>query len=173
MMRAAVLMLALMTAGGVSLAADTKAKTPFGDLADDSDKPINITAETQSADFNAETITYSGAVRIQQGDLIVRADKVVADAPDSKLVRVTASGSVVITSQDATARAPLAVYDVKGRTIRLTGDVVMTQGGNTLRGTELLVDLEGGTAVLTAKGSASGRVEGILQPEKSDKKKTK
>lgn len=167
MMRRAVLVLFMSAAMGLAAA---KEKTPFGGLSDDSDKPINISAQTQQADFNAETITYTGEVRIQQGDLFLRADKVMAEAPDSKLVRVTASGDVVITSQDATARAPLAVYDVAGRSIRLTGAVVLTQGGNTLRGTDLLVDLKGGTAVLTAPGSASGRVEGILQPAKSKTK---
>ncbi len=168
MIRALVVAVALAAASGLALA---KSKAPFGDLGDDSDKPINISAETQQADFNAETITYLGAVRIQQGDLVVRADKVTAEAPDSKLTRVTASGDVVITSQDATARAPLAVYEVAGRTIRLTGDVVLVQGGNTLRGTELFVDLKAGTATLTGKGSPSGRVEGILQPS-SGKPKT-
>jgi lipopolysaccharide export system protein LptA len=162
MIRAALICVALIA--GIGLGAAAKPKAPFGDLSDDSDKPINISAETQQADFNAETITYTGAVRIQQGDLTLRADTVTAEVPDSRLSRVTASGDVVITSQEATARAPLAVYDVKGRTIRLTGEVVMTQGGSTLRGTDLLVDLQAGTAVLTGKGSSSGRVEGILQP---------
>lgn len=157
------LMLALAFAAATGFAA-AKQTAPFGDLGDDADKPINISAETQQADFNAETITYTGKVRIQQGELVLRADKVMAEAPDSRLARVTASGDVVITSRDATARAPLAVYDVKARTIRLTGTVVLTQGGNTLRGTDLLVDLKAGTALLTANGSASGRVEGVLQP---------
>ena len=139
-------------------------KTPFSGLGDDSDKPINVSAETQQADFQAETITYEGNVRIEQGELVLRAAKVVAEAPKSKLTRVTASGDVIVTSKDATARAPLGVYDIAARTIRLTGDVILTQGGNTLKGTELLVDLKAGTATLTAKGSATGRVEGILQP---------
>ena len=69
-----------------------------------------------------------------------------------------------ITSRDATATAPRAVYDVVARTIRLTGAVVLAQGGNTLKGTDLLVDLKAGTAVLTGKGAPGGRVEGVLQP---------
>ena len=105
-------------------------------------------------------------MRVEQGEMVLRADKVVAEAPKAKLVRVTASGDVVITSRDATATAPLAVYDITARTIRLTGTVVLTQGGNTLRGTELLVDLKAGTATLSAKGSASGRVDGVLDPER-------
>ena len=156
-----------LLAGLFALAAATASaqdKTPFAGLGDDSDKPIHVSAETQQADFQAETITYEGNVRIEQGELVLRAGKVVAEAPGSKLTRVTASGDVIVTSRDATARAPLGVYDIVGRTIRLTGDVILTQGGNTLKGTELLVDLKAGTAVLTAKGSATGRVEGVLQP---------
>lgn len=158
-MKRLALALALALAAGTAFAAATK--TPFGDLGDDSDKPISIKAETQSADFNAETITYAGDVVIQQGEMILRADTVMAEAPKSKLSRITASGDVVITSKDATARAPKAVYEMEARTIRLSGGVVLTQGGNTLRGTDLVVDLKAGTAVLTSTG---GRVEGILQP---------
>lgn len=158
MKRLALVLMAALAAAPV-LAAETK--TPFGDLGDDSDKPISIKADTQAADFNAETVTYSGDVVIQQGEMILRADEVMAEAPNSKLTRITASGDVIVTSKDATARAPKAVYETEARMIRLSGGVVLTQGGNTLRGTDLVVDLKAGTATLTSTG---GRVEGILQP---------
>lgn len=138
--------------------------TPFSGLADDSDKPIEISAETQQVDFNAETVVYAGDVRVRQGEMALRADKVTASAPGAKLSTIEAAGGVVITSRDATATAPRAVYDVVARTIRLTGAVVLAQGGNTLKGTDLLVDLKAGTAVLTGKGAGDGRVEGVLQP---------
>lgn len=136
-------------------------ETPFGGLGDDSDQPIHISAEQQQVDFNAETVTYSGNVRIQQGEMALRADKVLAEAPDAKPAKITASGSVVITSRDATAQSPTAIYDVIQKTILLTGGVVLTQGGNTLKGTDLFIDLKAGTALLTSSG---GRVEGVLQP---------
>lgn len=142
-----------------AMAAESKA--PFAGLGDDADKPIHISAETQQADFNAETVTYSGNVRIEQGELILRADTVMAEAPKAHLSRITATGDVIVTSRDATARAPTAVYEVVARTISLTGGVVLTQGGNTLKGTDLFVDLRAGTAVLTAEG---GRVEGVFEP---------
>ncbi len=142
-------------------AAQAQSQTPFGDLGDDSDKPIRIFCDGgQEFDFNAETSTCRIA-RIEQGELILRADTVLAEAPDSKLTRITATGDVIVTSRDATARAPKAVYETIARTIRLSGGVVLTQGGNTLRGTDLVVDLKAGTATLTASG---GRVEGVLQP---------
>ncbi len=145
-------------ASGLALA---QSKTPFGDLGDDSDKPIRIFCDGgQEFDFNAETSTCKVA-RIEQGEMILRADTVLAEAPGSKLTRITASGDVIVTSKDATARAPKAVYETEARMIRLSGGVVLTQGGNTLRGTDLVVDLKAGTAVLTSTG---GRVEGILQP---------
>lgn len=151
---AACLLAAFLTA----TAAD---EAPFAGLGDDSDKPIHITAETQQADFNAETVTYSGNVRIEQGEMILRADSVMAEAPDARLSRITASGDVIVTSRDATARAPTLIYEVAARTIRLTGGVVLTQGNNTLKGSDLFVDLKAGTAVLTNEG---GRVEGVFEP---------
>lgn len=159
MMRLNALLIAALLAAAPAFAAESK--TPFSDLGESSDQPISIKADTQQADFNAETITYSGDVVIQQGEMILRADEVMAEAPNSKLTRITATGTVVVTSKDATARAPKAVYETEARMIRLSGGVVLTQGGNTLRGTDLVVDLKAGTAVLTSSG---GRVEGILQP---------
>lgn len=142
-------------------AAIAQSKTPFGDLGDDSDKPIRIFCDGgQEFDFNAESSTCKVA-RIEQGEMILRADTVLAEAPNSRLTRITATGDVIVTSKDATARAPTAVYETEARMIRLSGGVVLTQGGNTLRGTDLVVDLKAGTAKLTATG---GRVEGILQP---------
>lgn len=155
--------LAIALAAGLTLglAAAAESTAPFAGLSGDSDKPIHISATTQTADFEAETVTYSGDVRIQQGEMTLRADEVVAEAPKARLSRITASGDVVITSRDATARAPKGVYEISGRTIRLSGGVVLTQGENTLRGSDLVVDLKAGTATLTSSG---GRVEGVLQP---------
>jgi lipopolysaccharide export system protein LptA len=133
---------------------------PFAGLGDDSDKPITYSAETQQADFEAETITLSGNVRIQQGDMLLRAATVTVRAPGGRIVEALANGDVIVTSKDATARAPEGVYDVTARAIRLTGGVVLTQGENTLKGSALTVDLKAGTATLTS----DGRVEGVLQP---------
>ena len=139
-------------------------KAPFGDLGKDSDKPVHIGCDSQVLDYENETTTCQGA-RIEQGEMVLVAKTVVAAATDGKLTRITATGDVVITSRDATATAPEGVYDMAGRTIRLAGGtVVLTQGQNTLRGTELVIDLKAGTATLTGKGSASGRVDGVLQP---------
>ena len=158
MKRLALVLMAALAAAPV-LAAETK--TPFGDLGDDSDKPIKYFCDGgQELDWGAET-SICKVARIEQGEMILRADAVLVEAPNSKVSRFTASGDVIITSKDATARAPKAVYEIDARTIHLSGGVVLTQGGNTLRGTDLLVDLKANTATLT---SAGGRVEGILQP---------
>ncbi len=144
-----------------AMAAETKA--PFSDLADDSDKPIKIYCDGgQEFDFNTKT-TICHQARIEQGEMVLRANEVQAEAAgeSSKVKSITATGDVIITSRDATARAPHAVYETEARTIHLSGGVILTQGGNTLRGTDLVVDLKAGKAKLTAAG---GRVEGILQP---------
>jgi lipopolysaccharide export system protein LptA len=133
---------------------------PFAGLGGDSDQPIAYSADTQTADFTAETITLTGNVRVQQGDMLIRAAEIVINAPGGQVTRADATGDVVVTSKDATARAPSGTYDVPARIIRLTGGVILTQGENTLKGSELVVDLKAGTARLTA----DGRVEGVLQP---------
>ena len=51
-----------------------------------------------------------------------------------------------------------ATYDVESGDVVLTGNVLLTQGGNVLAGEKVTVDLATGTA------NASGRVRSVLQP---------
>lgn len=165
------MLIAAIAAAALPIARAADAPVPFADLSGSSDKPINVHADSQQADFNAQTATYIGNVRIEQGEMVLRADQVVALVPKGKITLVTATGHVVVTSNDATAEAPAMIYDLTVRTIKMSGGVVLTQGGNTMKGTDLFVDLAKGTAELTSTG---GRVEGVFQPSAKggDKPKT-
>ncbi len=105
---------------GFGLALAQGAGGPFSGLGADSDQPISVSADTQTADFQAETVTYSGNVRIVQGSLTLRAARVTAKAPGGRIASVEADGDVVVTSKDATARSPRGLYDVAARRISLS-----------------------------------------------------
>lgn len=65
---------------------------------------------------------------------------------NSSIRRLEASGGVVVTSQDQKATGSDGVFDMASNTATLTGNVVLTQGGNVIRGKQLVVDLKTGIA---------------------------
>ena len=53
---------------------------------------------------------------------------------------------MVVTQKEQTATGDLGMFDMKTNTVTLTGNVVMTQGKNVLRGDRLVVDLTSGVS---------------------------
>lgn len=142
---------------------------PFTGMGRDSDKPIQIAADTTTADLRSETATYAGNVRVAQGDLKLRSDKLSIKAAKGTISRIEASGNVVLASPQGQATGATAVYDIAQREVRMGGKVILAQGQNILRGTSLVINLATGRAALTGQGGTSGRVEGVFVPSKTPK----
>ncbi len=53
---------------------------------------------------------------------------------------------------------------MKSNTVTLTGNVVMTQGQNVLRGDKLVVNLTSGVSRVESGKNGNGRVEGLFMP---------
>jgi lipopolysaccharide export system protein LptA len=77
-----------------------------------------------------------------------------APSSQSSIKRLEASGGVVVTSQDQKATGDNGVFDMATNTAVLTGNVVMTQGANVVRGKELHVDLKTGLAKVSGGTNA-------------------
>ncbi len=60
--------------------------------------------------------------------------------------RIEARGGVTVISKDQNASGDLGVYDLKKKTITLTGNVVVSQGKNVLHGDRVVVDTITGDA---------------------------
>ena len=91
--------------------------------------------------------------------------------------RAEARGDVTVVSKDQNASGDLGVYDMKKKTITLTGNVVISQGKNVVRGERVVVDTTrgctGGIGV-TAHAAKSGvtahdRVRVLIVPAKDAK----
>lgn len=78
--------------------------------------------------------------------------------------RLEAYGNVVVTQKDQTATGEVGTYDLKTSTVTLTGNVLMTQGKNVLRGERLWVDLATGVSRVEPGKNGHGRVEGLFLP---------
>ncbi len=135
------------------------------------DEPIAVNADRFSADLNAETGTYSGNVLVVQGAIRMRADEVTVEAPAGRATRMEARGGIVVESPSGTATGASAVYDVPAQVVRLTGNVVLTNNQNVMRGSALEVRIADGRATLTggvaaqgANADGNGRVQGLFVP---------
>ena len=162
--------LSLGVAGALSLDPAQAQISPSGG-------PIDIGADDLVADNNARTLTWTGNVEALQGTNRLRADRVIVfqgrgperaagAAPDSAMgdiEKLEAHGNVYFVSPTQVVRGDQAVYTRASDTLVVTGEVVLTQGENVLKGSRLVVHVGAGRAEMD-KGP--GRVRGVFYPEK-------
>jgi lipopolysaccharide export system protein LptA len=169
-------------------------------------QPIHIEAMTLEIRDKDKTATFSGNVQVVQGDTTMRCRTLIvfygpeegagvtkaAAAPPStqsqaapgmpqggNIRRAEARGSVTVVTKDQNASGDLGVYDMKTKTITLTGNVVISQGKNVLHGERVVVDTVTGDAridsgVTAHDGVGSGvtprdRVRVLIVPGKDTK----
>jgi lipopolysaccharide export system protein LptA len=82
--------------------------------------------------------------------------------------RIEARGGVTVISKDQNASGDLGVYDVKKKTITLTGNVVVSQGKNVLHGDRVIVDTTTGNAHIESGATSQTRVRALIQPSKNE-----
>jgi lipopolysaccharide export system protein LptA len=149
------------------------------------DEPVHIESATLEVRDKDKVATFSGDVRVKQGDTGMRSKTLVvfyeqggeaadggksmpAAAPgpggEQKIKRLEARGSVVVTQKEQTATGDLGIFDMKSNVVTLTGNVMMTQGKNVLRGDKLIVDLTTGVSRVESGKNGTGRVQGLFLP---------
>jgi lipopolysaccharide export system protein LptA len=149
------------------------------------DQPVHIEAATLEVRDKDKVATFSGDVRVTQGDtnmhcktLMVFYEQDDAKADQSKslkaatpgpggqqrIKRLEARGGVVVTQKDQTATGETGVFDMKSNTVTLNGEVVMTQGQNVLRGDRLVVNLTSGVSRVESGKNGRDRVQGLFVP---------
>ncbi|MCP1337203.1 lipopolysaccharide transport periplasmic protein LptA [Futiania mangrovi] len=151
------------------------AQSPAPGFALDASKPIEITADSLEVLQQESRAIFSGKVDVVQGDIRLRTERLrVAYSGDpqsggGQITELRAEGGVVVTSGREKATGATAHYDVAARTIRMTGDVVLSQDDTVIRGQELVIDLATGRSKLTG-GSGGGRVRSVFTvPERGAK----
>jgi lipopolysaccharide export system protein LptA len=154
----------------VALAAGAAAQTAStgGFRNDDPDAPVEVTAERLDLERDAGTALFTGNVVAVQGDMRLTAEWVLVEYmlnPDGTLGddidRITARENVLLVTPEEAAEGNEAIYTLRTNQVVMTGDVILTQGGNTVAGDRLVVDME------TGIGEVQGRVRTVLQPERA------
>ncbi len=145
--------------------------------------PIDISADHSSADNNTHTATYEGKVEALQNDNRLRTDllhiyfkqaaggaKTSSDPAASSwgnIDHLEAVGNVYFVTPTQVIRGDHAVYTQDSDTIVVTGQVVMTQGENVMRGSRLVYDHKTGKSTMDAD-TQTGRVRTVLYPDKKN-----
>lgn len=80
--------------------------------------------------------------------------------------RIEARGGVTVVSKDQNASGDLGVYDLKKKTITLTGNVTVSEGKNVLHGERVVVDTTTGNAHFESGTTNQSRVRALIQPGK-------
>lgn len=134
----------------------------FGGLRANPEAPVEVSADKFEVDNQTGLAVFSGEVVVIQADMrlsAARLDVEYVAGDQSKIKTLRASGGVTMATLQEAAEAREAVYDVGAGTLVLSGDVMLTQGGNVLTGNTLNVNL------VTGKGQMDGRVKTILIPK--------
>ncbi len=147
-------------AGGFALGAALVALGHAGAQAisgHNSDAPVNYAADRIELQDKQKRVILSGNVEIVQADLRLSAGRTTVaytDAGALKIQRLDATGGVLVTRGNESARGEVAVYDFNRRIITLAGNVTLLRGSDNLRGGRLVIDLASG--VSSVDGSAGG-----------------
>jgi len=153
-------------------------------LAQNSDAPVDITADELEV-VNAQCLaTYRGAAEALQDTARLRADvlkiyyKPAAASPGgrpgagsscgSQMDHLEAQGSVYYVTPQQRVRGDNALYNADADTITITGDVIAVQGVNVARGSRLVIRVSTGDAQMESAGGGRGspnRVRTVLYPK--------
>lgn len=133
----------------------------------DSNAPVNFTADRIEVQDRADRVVVSGNVEVTQAGMTLNAARMTvaySNKPGSgggvDINRIDASGNVVVTKADQTARGNVAIYDLNSKLITMLGNVSLTQGSNRLTGGRLVMDLNSGRSTVDGRSSGSSGVPG-------------
>lgn len=163
----------------------------------DPNAPTDITSVRLDVDDQNKKAIFSGDVRVDQGQMSMRANTITAfydgnssliaqdsqpaapkagEQAGAELKRIRADGKVFIKSRNEgqTASGDWADIDMVKNTVHLGGDVVLNQGKNIIRATSLMIDMKTGNAVVETSPDAAnaGWASTLVQPSRKGSLKT-
>jgi len=180
----------LAVATAAAFAALAQAQPPAGQpsgpanalqgFAQNRDQPVKIDAAQLEVRDKDKVATFSGGVKVVQGDTTMRAKTLAvfydgegstANALTSakpgpsgqqRIKRLEAKGGVKVCQDEQVATGDTGVFDMQANTVTLLGNVVLSKGMNVLKGEKLTVNLGSGEAKI--EGGKGGGVSALLLP---------
>jgi lipopolysaccharide export system protein LptA len=144
----------------------------------------NVTVQQGDSTMRSRELKvyYEGSLRDQKGAkekdgkeapaVVAKSAPASKSDPAQRIRRIEALGGVVVTNKDQKATGDTGIFDMPTNTATISGNVVISQGPNVMRGDKLVVDLKTGYSRMEsgAKGGSS-RVQGLFLPSSIDDKK--
>ena len=136
----------------------------LGSAGFDRTRPVEITADALFLDQESGSATFDGNVLVVQDTLRLSASRVLVEYSDDDggadgIARLLASGGVTFVTSNEAVEASEAAYSVEGAEVQFSGDVLLTQGPNSISGDRLTINLE------TGSGRMEGNVRTIFNPQ--------
>lgn len=123
------------------------------------DAPVEIVSDRLELDQDGGGAAFIGNVEVVQDNMrltAARVDVTYSTGEGGAIETLRASGGVTFSGGGDVATGREAVFDPDTGRLRMTGDVILTQGRNALGAEALELDLDTGNGVLT------GRVRAVL-----------
>jgi lipopolysaccharide export system protein LptA len=149
-----------------------------------SDEPIEIVSDRMEAFNDKNLVVFSGNAAVTQGNSVLKADKLLLyykdknDKTDNKITaemnrtgnleKIEAKGNVCLTQDQRVATGDEAIYYRESNKIILTGNAVLNEGKNSIKGDSVTVFLNENKG--TVEGSTQKQIKAIIYPQ--DRKKT-
>lgn len=128
-------------------------------------KPVTVTSDTMEASTNKNRVVFKGNV-VAVEDFTLCSDELQIMYDNNKEVsQIEAAGNVRIFQDQKTSTSGKAVYDRKERIIVLTGDPLVRQCSDSIKGDRITVYLDQDNALVESGGS--GRVRAVIMPDKN------
>ncbi len=139
-----------------------------------SSDPIQIEADRLEVRDTEKIAVYQGNVRVRQGETLLKTSELrvhytgnaSGGAPGSGVDRIETAGPVTVRSGKQTASGDRAIFEMAREMVTLTGNVVIADGENVVRGNRLVVDLKARKASMYGGASTGGggRVQTVINP---------
>ena len=169
---------ALTLAGSASAQTAAPAAAKGGGIGS-SKEPVDISADTNEVFQNDHRVVYRGQVEALQGVQRLRTPELTLyftpreGAPKAAtsgglgggfgaISRMEATGPVYLVTPTQSAKGDHGTYEAASDTMVLTGNVVLLQDKNVVRGDRLVIDQKTGHATITS--GAKTRVRGVFYP---------
>lgn len=131
-----------------------------------SQAPVDFSAAHIELQDKANRAVLSGGVTLKQAEMTLQAARMTVSytgqvlSGSPQVSRFDAAGGVTVTRPNQTARSQYAVYDLNKRVVTMLGAVTLTQGGNTVSGGRLTLNLDTGRAVIDGSSVGSAGSSG-------------
>ncbi|MDP4527471.1 lipopolysaccharide transport periplasmic protein LptA [Alkalimonas delamerensis] len=136
----------------------------------DFQQPLSIDSEAFFTDLQSANVVYERNVLVQQGSLIIRADRLEVDGSAGKGLEIfIATGSPATYSQQmedgslVEAQAQEVRYDRASRILIMTGEAELKQSGSLVQAARIEYNME--SQQMQAERGENGRVRTIFAPE--------